>query len=167
MIRISNKKIEEIGAFLVTSIVLVVGISRLEFRGNPFSNSFKFKTKKGSTIVFYEQDVSCEKIPFSMQFDDSKYDFNTTYVKCRANGVRTTIVGNRFAYSAEEICDSKDETYTKYIPCIAGKYFKKYDPNDKTNKGGGMARYFDEKDKYENNPFKIEPFTMPGSWSLD
>ena len=162
MIRISNKKIEEIGAFLVTSIVLVVGISRLDFRGNPFSHSFKLKTKKGSTIVFYEEDVRCEKHPFSMKFSDSKDNlFSTTYIRCRANGVRTDIVGNKFAYSSEEICDSKDEKYTKYIPCIAGKYFEKYDPNDKTNKGAGMARYLDEKDKYENNPFKIDS-TMLG-----
>ena len=39
MRRISNKKIEEIGAFLVTSIVLVMGISRLE--GNTYSPTFK------------------------------------------------------------------------------------------------------------------------------
>ena len=159
-------------------IELVKGIASLSFIGflifQTRSETFKLKTKKGSTIVFYEEDVSCERIPFSITVKDLDFNlgpyespkkppskvFKTINIRCRANGIRTNIVGNKFAYSSEKLCTlDKDE----HIPCLAGKYFEKYDPNEKgITRGSSLLEEAEREKKYENNPFKIEPFTMPG-----
>ena len=133
---------------------LVEGIASFAFIGflifQNRSEAFRLKTNKGGTILFKEENVSCNKIPFSLTVKDLDFNlgpyespkkppknvFKTMTISCRASGVRTDIAGNKFAYSSQKTCTLDNN---EYIPCIAGKHYEKYDPNEKGITGGSNS----------------------------
>ena len=120
------------------------------FINPPKRSNFKLKTNRGGTILFKADNVSCEKIgtiiiqePIKLFLgpQSDKYNSNKTIpksgpsskititnIKCLASGVRTDLVGNNYVYSSEKFCTLNDD---ENIPCIVGKYFNKFNPNEK------------------------------------
>ena len=116
----------------------------------PKRSNFRLRTNRGGTILFKAENVSCDKeittiiqkpIKLFLGAQSDKYNSNKTIpnsapssertiinIKCLASGVRTDLVGDNFIYSSEEFCTLNDD---ENIPCIVGKYFNKFNPDEK------------------------------------
>ena len=77
MRRISDKKIEEIGAFLVTSIVLVMGISRLGGNSSPPSvKKYEKPWSKPTPLIIPNGEVIRNPVDGSITNYGSMYEIN-------------------------------------------------------------------------------------------
>ena len=98
------------------------------------NSNYLIKTTNGSKILFKDENVSCEEnawIPFSTKLSLDNYSNNkpiydyekeVKFIDCTASGLLTDLAGNSRVYSKKANCSSKSNE----IPCLVGKYFKKY-----------------------------------------
>ena len=137
--------------FIFLIIFFPIGIYLYEIGAK---STYNLKTDQGNIIKFDKENVSCKKdiIKIRGWSTNSKPTDPWTKIvniKCRANGVLTDLTGRQYPYSSEQTCSLKKN---EYIPCLAGKYFEKYNPNEKGLTG--KIKILDEKSTPE---WKIPP----------
>lgn len=98
------------------------------------NTNYLIKTTNGSKILFKDENVYCNEnslIPLSLKlsldnYSDNKpipdYENADNFIECTASGLLTDLAGYSRVYSKKAECRSKSNE----IPCLVGKYFKKY-----------------------------------------